>query len=80
MVAENPHHPRDSNYGLGIETYRPDYQLTLWGHGGATLGFRSILWYVPKHDIVVVVLANDFTANPLDLAELIVRTPLSPSP
>lgn len=76
MVDENPHHPRNSNYGLGIETYRPDYQLTLWGHGGATLGFRSILWYVPEHDMVVVVLANDFTANPPDLAELVVRAQL----
>jgi D-alanyl-D-alanine carboxypeptidase len=73
MVAEGRHHPRNSGYGLGIETYRPDYQLTLWGHSGATLGFRSVLWYAPKHDMVVVVLANDFTANPPDLAELVIR-------
>jgi D-alanyl-D-alanine carboxypeptidase len=78
MVAEGPHHPRRTNYGLGVEIYRPDYRLTLWGHGGATLGFKSILWYAPKHDMVVVVLTNNFAANQLDLAELVIRTETRP--
>lgn len=73
MVAEGPHHPRNSNYGLGVEITRPDYRMTVWGHGGFTLGFKSALWYVPRHDLVVVVLANDVRANPSDLAELVVR-------
>jgi CubicO group peptidase (beta-lactamase class C family) len=47
--------------------------MTVWGHGGFTLGFKSALWYVPRHDLVVVVLANDVRANPSDLAELVVR-------
>jgi D-alanyl-D-alanine carboxypeptidase len=76
MVAEGPHHPRNSNYGLGVEITRPDYRMTVWGHGGFTLGFKSALWYVPRHDLVIVVLANDVRANPSDLAELIVRAEL----
>jgi D-alanyl-D-alanine carboxypeptidase len=74
MVAEGPHHPRNANYGLGVEISRPDYRLTVWGHGGFTIGFKSALWYVPKQDLVVVVLANDARANTSDLAELVVRT------
>jgi D-alanyl-D-alanine carboxypeptidase len=74
MVAEGPHHPRIANYGLGVQTYRPDYQLTLRGHGGMTLGFKSVLWYVPNHDVLVVVLTNDVRADPSDLAELMIRT------
>ena len=73
MLAEGPHHARNSNYGLGVEISRPDYRTTVWGHGGALPGFRSALWYVPSRDIVVVVLANDWRANPQDLAELVVR-------
>ncbi len=73
MVAEGPHHPRNANYGLGVEIARPDYRLTVWGHGGFTIGFKSAQWYVPKQDLVVVVLANDARANTSDLAELVVR-------
>jgi D-alanyl-D-alanine carboxypeptidase len=73
MVAESAHHPRNSNYGLGVEIMRPDYRLTAWGHGGLVSGFISKLWYVPHQDLVVVVLANDVRANPADLAELVVR-------
>jgi CubicO group peptidase (beta-lactamase class C family) len=77
MVAEGPHHPRNANYGLGVEISRPDYRLTVWGHGGFTIGFKSALWYVPTQDLVVVVLANDARANTSDLAELVVRTELA---
>src|SRR5919112_1415798 len=73
MLAEGPHHPRNSNYGLGMEISRPDYRTTVWGHGGALPGFRSTLWYVPQYDIVIVVLANDWRANPRDFAELAMR-------
>jgi D-alanyl-D-alanine carboxypeptidase len=77
-VAEGPHHPRTSNYGLGVEVLRPDYRTTVWGHGGFTPGFRSALWYVPRQDLLVVVLANDSRANPQDLAELITRASARP--
>jgi D-alanyl-D-alanine carboxypeptidase len=73
MLAEGPHHPRNTNYGLGVEISRPDYRTTVWGHGGALPGFRSALWYVPQRDVVIVVLTNDWRANPQDLAELAMR-------
>jgi D-alanyl-D-alanine carboxypeptidase len=76
MVAPGPHHPRNSNYGLGMTIFSPDYRLTTWGHGGFTLGFTSVLWYLPRHDLVVAVLVNDVRANPSDLAELVVRAVL----
>jgi len=70
MVAEGPFHARTSNYGLGLEILRPDYRTTIWGHGGFLPGVRSVLWYVPSRDAVVVVLTNESRANPADLAEL----------
>jgi D-alanyl-D-alanine carboxypeptidase len=74
MVADGPFHPRFSNYGLGVEILRPDYRTTIWGHGGFLPGFKSVLWYVPSRDAVIVVLTNDTRANPTDLAELVMRT------
>jgi D-alanyl-D-alanine carboxypeptidase len=74
MVAEGHFHPRNSNYGLGLEIIRPDYQTPIWGHGGFLPGFKSVLWYVPSRDAVLVVLTNQTRANPPDLAELIMRT------
>jgi D-alanyl-D-alanine carboxypeptidase len=73
MTAEGPFHPRFTNYGLGLEITRPDYRTTIWGHGGSLPGFRSILWYVPSRDAVIVVLANDTRVEPRDLAELAMR-------
>jgi D-alanyl-D-alanine carboxypeptidase len=73
MTSDGPFHPRFTNYGLGLEIARPDYRTTIWGHGGYLPGFRSILWYVPSRDAVIVVLANDARAEPRDLAELAMR-------
>ena len=74
MVTEGQFHPRNSNYGLGLEIVRPDYQTLIWGHGGFLPGFKSVLWYVPSRDAVLIVLTNTSRANPPDLAELIMRT------
>ena len=73
MVTESPQHLRTSGYGLGVEVMRPDYRLTMVGHGGFTIGTRSALWYAPDADVVVAVLANDAQADPHDLAELVIR-------
>jgi CubicO group peptidase (beta-lactamase class C family) len=72
-AAEGPFHPRLTNYGLGLEIARPDRRTTIWGHSGYLPGFRSILWYVPSRDAVIVVLVNDVRAEPRDLAELAMR-------
>ena len=74
MTAEGPHHPRNSNYGLGLEIQRPDYRTTVWGHGGFLPGFRSALRYLPDRDLLVVVLVNDSRSNADDLVELVYRS------
>jgi D-alanyl-D-alanine carboxypeptidase len=76
MVTESQQSLRTSGYGLGVEIIRPDYRLTMLGHGGFTIGTRSALWYAPAEDVVVAVLANDAQADPHDLAELVVRARL----
>jgi D-alanyl-D-alanine carboxypeptidase len=73
MITQSRQHLRTSGYGLGVEVMRPDYRLTMLGHGGFTIGTRSGLWYAPEADVVVAVLANDAQANPQDLAELVIR-------
>jgi D-alanyl-D-alanine carboxypeptidase len=79
MTEEGPHHPRNSNYGLGLEIQRRDYRTLTWGHGGFLPGFRSSLRYLPEHDLIVVALVNDSLADPDDLAELAYRTVLAAS-
>jgi D-alanyl-D-alanine carboxypeptidase len=73
MTAPHPFHPRTSNYGYGTEISHLGYDTTVLGHGGFLPGFKSILWYVPSRDLTITVLTNDSTANPADLAELILR-------
>ncbi len=74
MTTEARHHPRNSNYGLGLEIERSDYRTTTWGHGGFLPGFRSALRYLPDKDLIVVVLVNDSLADANDLAELAYRS------
>ena len=33
--------------------------VRMWGHGGSTLGFRSIVMYLPDHKTTISVLIND---------------------
>ena len=80
MTAEGPHHPRNSNYGLGLEIQRRDYRTRSWGHGGFLPGFRSALRYLPEHDLLVVALVNDSLADADDLAELAYRSLVAEEP
>ena len=73
MTTPLPFGGRHAGYGLGLEVSQPDYATTVWGHGGSTAGFRSVLWVVPQRDAVIVVLTNEFRSNPADLAELLLR-------
>ncbi len=73
MTSPGPHHPRTSNYGLGLEIQQRDYRTTTWGHGGFLPGFRSTLRYLPDADLLVVALVNDSRADADDLAELAYR-------
>lgn len=61
-----PNEPPLSGYGLGVMFV--DYELAeksfgvkgvrMWGHGGSTLGFRSIVMYLPDHGTTISVLIN----------------------
>jgi len=61
-----PGDPPLSGYGLGVMFV--DYKLAeksfgvkgvrMWGHGGSTLGFRSIVMYLPDHGTTISVLIN----------------------
>lgn len=70
MTTPGPYHSRHRGYGLGVEIMQPDFHTLAWGHGGAEPGFRSQLLYLPDSRVVIVVLVNEWYANPLDLAEL----------
>lgn len=70
MTTMGPHRSRHSGYGLGVEIALPDLRTVTWGHRGALPGFRSQLLYLPHSRTVIVVLADEWDANPTDLAEL----------
>ena len=52
----------DTQYGLGLFVSK-DHGLESLGHGGNTLGFTSDLFFLPEHDVGVVVLTNAGGAN-----------------
>lgn len=51
-----------NHYGLGLFIDR-GYDVPVIGHGGNTLGFTSDLFFLPEHDVGLVVLANAGQAN-----------------
>ena len=74
MVAEGPFHPRNSNYGLGLEIVRPDYQTTDLGPRRlpTRLQVGAVVRAVPRHRHRRP--HQHLPANPTDLAELVLRT------
>ena len=62
-----PGDPPLSGYGLGVmfvdnELAEKSFGVKgvrMWGHGGSTLGFRSIVMYLPDHGTTISVLIND---------------------
>jgi D-alanyl-D-alanine carboxypeptidase len=57
-------------YGLGLmqETLRAgDHGVIAYGHSGMLGGYRTALWYLPRHDITIVVMLNEHSANPATL-------------
>jgi D-alanyl-D-alanine carboxypeptidase len=73
MTEVGPHHLRHYGYGLGVEIFKPNYETTVWGHGGSLPGYRSSMWYLPSDGTVIVVLTNEWRSNPADLAELVLQ-------
>ena len=35
--------------------------IQMWGHGGSTLGFRTLALYIPEYGVTISVLINDDT-------------------
>ncbi len=63
----------ERQYGLGVFVQRPDLRTRVIGHTGAGIGYSSVLWYAPEHDVAIAVLVNDSVAEPEELAELLLR-------
>lgn len=73
MTTPGVYSSRFTGYGLGLEVLQPDFETTVWGHGGYLPGHRSILWHVPEHDLTLAVLTNESRSRPDALAELLLR-------
>lgn len=69
-VEREGHEPQP---GLGVFVQRPDLRTRVTGHTGGGIGYSSVLWYAPEHDLAIAVLVNDSVAEPEDLAELLLR-------
>ncbi|HKA88489.1 MAG TPA: serine hydrolase domain-containing protein [Haliangiales bacterium] len=53
----------EASYGLGLMV-TTDHGLAIVQHGGNNLGFSSDMYFLPEHDIGVVVLTNGGGTNP----------------
>ena len=62
-----PNDPPLSGYGLGLMYLDADLTektfgisgVRMWGHGGNTFGFKSLVMYLPDLDTTIAVLIND---------------------
>jgi CubicO group peptidase (beta-lactamase class C family) len=52
----------DMSYGLGLFVEKA-HEVSVLGHGGNTFGYTSDLFFLPDHDVGVVVLTNGGQAN-----------------
>lgn len=42
-------------YGPGVQRFQVGDHL-VWGHDGAIVGFRAVMWYAPKERVALAVL------------------------
>ena len=63
----NPPGSALNGYGLGISSFKTEFTdgSTSFGHGGSTPGYRTIMVYLPEHDISITVLINEMNPNAL---------------
>lgn len=59
---------KDDNYGLGLASRQTEWGELL-GHSGGTAGHRAEMYYLPTHDITVVVLGNDDDPDTYNIVE-----------
>ena len=60
-------HNGSRGYGLGLI----EYGKNIWGHGGQTLGFESLMLFVPGTDWSAIVLTNASQGPYLQMRKLI---------
>jgi D-alanyl-D-alanine carboxypeptidase len=63
----------EREYGLGTLVQQPDLRTTVVGHTGGMIGYATMVWYAPEHDLAIAVLVNDSSGEPEDLAQLLLR-------
>jgi D-alanyl-D-alanine carboxypeptidase len=63
----------EREYGLGTLVQQPDLRTTVVGHTGGMIGYATVVWYAPEHDLAIAVLVNDSAGEPEDLAQLLLR-------
>jgi len=64
--SPTPNEPPLSGYGLGVMFIDSELAeksfgvkgVRMWGHGGSTLGFRSIVMYLPDYGTTISVMIN----------------------
>jgi hypothetical protein len=62
----------DKKYGYGIEYFKHSSNIELWGHTGTILGFRSLVFYLPKKDISLALLFNGHRIDRWEILDLVV--------
>jgi multiple sugar transport system substrate-binding protein len=63
----------EREYGLGTLVHQPDLRTTVVGHTGGMIGYATVVWYAPEHDLAIAVLVNASEGEPEDLAQLLMR-------
>ncbi len=60
-------HNGSRGYGIGLI----EYEKNIWGHGGQTLGFESLMLFVPGTDTTAIILTNCSQGPYLQMREVI---------
>jgi Beta-lactamase class C and other penicillin binding proteins len=62
----------EKKYGYGIEYFKHTSNCELWGHTGTILGFRSLIFYLPKKDISLALLFNGHRIDRWEILDIVV--------
>jgi D-alanyl-D-alanine carboxypeptidase len=64
-------------YGFGVQALKVN-GLRTFGHSGRFIGFRTVVRYLPHHDVAIAVLTNQSRADPAIIVEALLRIVLPP--
>ncbi len=76
---------KEFGYGLGIYSYQTIGNATAYGHTGGGYGYQTMIQWIPKHNVGIVLLTNDMKHNIRDsltkkALELMIDAKLKPKP